>query len=296
MDPQTGVSIKERKYAKKVSDAVEAGATKIPENKNMQLNALGAGSDWSGFLQYLGITTLSIQFGGEGNGGEYHSIYDSYDHYTRFKDPGFKYGLALAKTAGRIIMRMANADVLPVSYSSFSETVGGYITEVKTLLDNSRLLTDVQNKLINDSSFYLANDPKLKIKVPKAKETVPYLDFSGLENALAALKKSAKDFNEKYPSAIKLSKEKQQALNNILSSSERTLLSANGLPRRPWYKHQIYAPGIYTGYGVKTLPGIREAIEQRNWKEAQENIGIVTQRLNEYNAQVVKAEAVVDSQ
>lgn len=296
MDPQTGVSIKDRKYAKKVADAAAAGAKKLPEDKNIQLNALGAGSDWSGFLQHLGITTLSIEFGGEGSGGEYHSIYDSYDHYTKFKDPGFPYGIALAKTTGRIMMRMANAEVLPINYCGFSETVSGYVNEVKTLLDNSRVLTDIQNKLIYDSSFSLANDPKLKLQAPKVREIVPYLDFSGLENALTTLKKSSSDFSEKYPSALKLSSEKQKALNNLLFSSERTLLSANGLPRRPWYKHQIYAPGYYTGYGVKTLPGIREAIEQRKWKEAQENIGIVTQKLIDYNAQVLKAGEMVNSQ
>ena len=284
-DPQTGVSIKERRYAKTVTDA----GGKMLGDKQIKLDALGAGSDWSGFLQYLGITTMNLAFEGEDAGGEYHSIYDSYDHFVRFKDPGFHYGSALSKTAGRVMMRMANADVLPIDYKSFTKTVSGYVEEIKSLVENMRMTTDAQNKMIADKLFDLAKDPTLRFITPEAKEAVPYLNFSGLENSLSRLKASAEEFKERYPSALLLPVDRQKQLNEILYKSERSLLTAKGLPRRPWYKHQVYAPGIFTGYGVKTLPGIREGVEERNWKEAQENIAIVAGALDEYTKQVEKA-------
>ena len=145
-DPQTGVTIKERKYAEKLMDAAPANRSKLLGDKKMKLGALGAGSDYSPFLQHLGITSMNLGFGGEGNGGQYHSIYDSYDHFTRFIDPGFQYGVALSKTKGLVMMRLANADVLPVDFNSFYKTVNDYATEVKTLLDNTRRETDEEKK------------------------------------------------------------------------------------------------------------------------------------------------------
>lgn len=289
IDPQTGVTIKERAYAYDMINGNKATRAKLISNKNIKLDALGAGSDWSGFLQYLGISSVNLGFGGEGEGGEYHSIYDSYDHFTRFIDPGFQYGVALSKTAGRFTMRMANADVLPMNVNSFHNTVAEYITELKTLLDNTRSDTEQENKLIQDKLYDLAKDPTKGFLSPKAKEIVPFLSFSKLENAMQLLKTNTEDFQKRNENGVKLPVEKQRELSTILFKIERSLINENGLPKRPWYKHQIYAPGYYTGYGVKTLPGIREAIEQRNWKEAQENIDIVAQTLLNYNAEVMKA-------
>ncbi|HET6996431.1 MAG TPA: transferrin receptor-like dimerization domain-containing protein, partial [Chitinophagaceae bacterium] len=246
----------------------------------------GAGSDYSPFLQHLGIASINLGFGGENQGGEYHSIYDSYDLFTRFKDPGFQYGIALSKTAGRITLRMANADLLPFDFNTFYKTVNDYATEVKTLLENTRTETETENKIIKEKLYDLARDPKKQYKSPAVKETVPFLNFSNLENALTRLKDSAEAFQKLYSKASQLSAAKQKELNNILYMAERSLVYVNGLPRRPWYKHEIYAPGYYTGYGVKTLPGIREAIEQRNWAEAQESIDIVANALQSYTDQV----------
>ncbi|HSU28546.1 MAG TPA: transferrin receptor-like dimerization domain-containing protein, partial [Chitinophagaceae bacterium] len=294
IDPQTGVTVKERKYAQAMVAADRAARAKLMGNKNIKLGALGAGSDWSGFLQYLGIASMNIGYGGEGQGGEYHSIYDSYDHFIKFKDPGYQYGMALSKTAGRIMMRMANADVLPFEFNSFYKTVTEYVTELKTLLENTRLETEQENKMIQDKLFDLALDPKKHFQGPKAKEIVPFLNFSSLENSLVELKTSAEEFQKQFAGAIQLPPEKQKELNAILFRAERSLINEKGLPRRSWYKHQIYAPGFYTGYGVKTLPGIREAIEQRNWKEAQENIEIVSKTMDVYNAQVKAAMGVIN--
>ena len=293
IDPQTGVTVKERKYAQAMVNADKAGRTKLSGNKNIKLEALGAGSDWGGFLQYLGIASMNVGYGGEGNGGEYHSIYDSYDMFTRFKDPGFAYGVTLSKTTGRVVLRLANADILPVDFNSFYKTVADYATELKTLVETMRSETEMDNKMIQDKLYDLAADPTKKLAAPQPKPAVPFLNFSSLENALVQLKIKAEEYQQLYNQGLQVSAEKQNELNALLYQAERSLLQDNGLPRRPWYKHMIYAPGFYTGYGVKTLPGIREAIDQRNWTEAQENIEVVAKTLNNYSARVQQAISVL---
>ena len=292
-DPQTGVSVKERRYAKQLVDADKSSRAKLLGNKYMKLGALGAGSDYSPFIQHMGIASMDIGYGGEDPGGEYHSIFDSYDLYTRFKDPGFQYGVTLAKTAGRITMRLANADALPFDFNAFYKTLNDYATEVKAMMDNQRTETETQNKMIEENLFAVAKDPKKTYASPEVKQAVPFLNFSELDNSLAQLKTSAEEFQKMYANATTLPVEKLNQLNLLLYKAERSLIDADGLPRRPWYKHQVYAPGFYTGYGVKTLPGIREAIEQRNWKEAQDNIGIVSKVIEAYNAQVQQAAKVL---
>ncbi|MCZ2458068.1 MAG: M28 family peptidase [Chitinophagales bacterium] len=293
MDPQTNVSIKERRYAGFMTSADPATRNKMMGNKNIRLSALGAGSDYSSFLQHLGIASMDVAFGGEDPGGEYHSIYDSYDLFVRFKDPGFHYGAAMSKTAGRITMRLANADVIPVSFRSFYKTVNGYVSEVKSLLDNSRSQTETENKMIKENLFVLAHDPTKPYVPPVEKEAVPFLNFSELDNAMVQLGDASDQFEKLYAGATQLPATKQNRLNEVLYKAERSLINPGGLPRRSWYKHEIYAPGYYTGYGVKTLPGIREAIEQRNWKEAQENIGIVARTIKAYTDQVNAAIALL---
>lgn len=289
IDPQTGVTINERRYAKALVDADKTTRAKLIGNKYYKIGALGAGSDYSPFIQHMGIASMNLGFGGEDAGGDYHSIYDSYDHYTRFGDPGFKYGVTLSKTTGRVMMRLANADVLPFDFNSFYKTLNEYATEVKTLLDNQRSETEVENKIVRDNLYKLAKDPTKTYIAPSAKESVPYLNFSELENSLVQLKSLAEEYQKVYSTGTQLPVEKQNQLNGILFNAERSLISEKGLPRREWYKHQIYAPGFYTGYGVKTLPAIREAIEQRNWKEAQEGINTVSQTIKMYNERVQEA-------
>ena len=289
IDPQTGVSIRDRSYAKKINSQSTAESLKDFGDKNLKLGALGAGSDWSGFLQHLGITTLNLSFQGEGEGGEYHSIYDTYDHFTRFMDPGFHYVVALAKTAGRVMMRMANAEVLPLDYKSLATTVMDYRDEIKKLLDNMRNETKLRNKMVSNNLFKLAEDPQDELLPVAMEDTVPRLDFSALDRSLDSLKATAAQYRKLSSSATDVTPGVQRQLNVILYGSERQLLTEKGLPKRPWYRHQVYAPGYYTGYGVKTLPGIREAIEQRQWKEAQENIRIVTRRVQDYHQLVKQA-------
>jgi len=274
-DPQRGVSIKERRSA---VDMVRGGT------KDFELYALGSGSDYTPFIQHAGIASLNLGFGGENAGGEYHTIYDTYPHYKRFKDPEFAYGVALANTAGRISLRLANADVLPFEFKQWHKTVSGYLKEIMKQTDQMRTDVKKHNMMVRKNMFELAADPKKPFLKPKKKEAIPYLDFSSLQNELAALKVTIGDFAKM--DLDKLSKEKRNNLNKKLMQAEHLLTSEDGLPRRSWYKHQIYAPGFYTGYGVKTLPGVREAVEQKNWKETQEQITKLATTLSNFNKHI----------
>ena len=191
------------------------------------------------------------------------------------------------------MMRLANADVLPVDFNSFYKTVNDYVTEVKTLLENSRADIETETKMRKEKLFDLAKDSRQTYKPPAEKDAAPFLDFSSLENALVQLKNASEEFQKLYSSATQLSNDKQNQLNTILYKAERSLTNEKGLPRRSWYKHQIYAPGYYTGYDVKTLPGIREGIEERKWKEAQDYIEILAKTLQAYTEQVNAANALL---
>ena len=273
-DPQTGVSVYERLKARNVLNAATPKAKKeAMSKKEMTLGALGSGSDYSSFIQHLGIPALNLGYGGEDPGGEYHSIYDSYDDYSRFKDPGFEYGATLAKTSGRVALRMADADVLPFDFSHLQKTISKYVNELIEMSEQMRESTEVENELIKNRVYQLANDPTKKLKIPTPKQEVPYLDFAPLQNALASLEKNVAHTDTVWHRSLSTGGDHDD-LNKALYRAEQQLLSEKGLPRRGWYRHTIYAPGFYTGYGVKTMPGIREAIEQRNWKEAQEQIAI----------------------
>lgn len=280
VDPQTNVSIFDRKRA---ASAIFAENTTTKE-KNMnetslKLGAMGSGSDYSAFIQHAGIPALNLAFGGEGNGGEYHSIYDSYHHFTTFKDPGLKYEVTLAQTAGRAVLRMANADVLPFNFTHLYSTIKEYAEELEKLLDDSRKSTQIENELIAANAYKIGEDPTKNLLAPKAKSEVPFLDFSPLQNALSTLKKDSDSLEIAFQNKINDNKVVPN-FNQSLYRAEQQLLNKDGLPRRDWYKHTIYAPGFYTGYGVKTMPGIREAIEQRNWAEAQEQIKINAEAIN----------------
>lgn len=274
IDPQTNVSVFQRRKDHDVLLAKGNEAKqKIWDEKNLKIGAMGSGSDYSSFIQHAGIPSLDIGYGGEDNGGEYHSIYDSYDLYKKFKDPTFEYGVALAETAGHAVLRMAEADVLPFDFTHLYKTVEGYSKDLMTLLQTSRESTELENQLIITGAYSAGEDPTKNYIIPAVKPVVPYLDFSPLQNALVQLKESADSLKEVFQNKIK-SNSVTAAFNESLYRAEQQLLNETGLPRRPWYKHTLYAPGFYTGYGVKTMPGIREAIEQRNWNEAQEQIEI----------------------
>ena len=280
IDPQTNASVYDRKKAHELIGASSVKDKKeILDRKGGKLESLGSGSDYSSFLQHLGIPTLDLGFGGEDGGGEYHSIYDSYDDYRRFKDSSFKYGVALAQTAGHAVLRMADAELLPFDFRNLQTTINKYVTELNELVDKMRESTAMDNQLIKSNDFALAADPQKREQLPVAKDSVPKLDFTALKTAVDTLKKVADKLSVSWTAASQ-GNGNNDKLNKLLYHAEQQLLSADGLPRRPWYRHTIYAPGFYTGYGVKTLPGIREAIEQRSWKEAQDQVGVVAKSIN----------------
>ena len=185
-----------------------------------------------------------------------------------------------------------NSDVLPFDFKAFHKTVNGYLTEVTTLVDNVRETTEIENQMVRERRYIQAADPTEKYIPPTAKDAVPYLNFSSLQNAMTTLEKNSSTFADLYASNPKPSTNLNR-LNQLLYQAEQKLLSPGGLPRRPWFKHTIYAPGYYTGYGVKTLPGIREAIEQRSWTEAQEQIEIAAKAIQDYSAQIEAASKIL---
>jgi N-acetylated-alpha-linked acidic dipeptidase len=262
-DPETGVSVEERRRAR---SAVSGNAT-ATTRADLALSPLGSGSDYTPFLQHLGIATLNVGFGGESGGGSYHSQFDSFDHFTRFIDRDFTYGVTLSKVAGRATLRFAQADVLPFRFTNLATTVSGYLDEVKDLADRLRERTERENAMVRDGLYSLAADPTETYVPPTEKEEVPYFNFAPLENALAALTDEAEAYDARLTDrAQALTPSQVQDLNQRLLVIEQLLTDERGLPKRPWFRHQIYAPGYYTGYGVKTLPGVREAIEEREFE------------------------------
>ena len=246
------------------------------------------------FVDHLGIASLDVGFGGEDGGGIYHSIYDDFYWYTHFSDTTFVYGRALAQTAGTAVMRLANAQLLPFDFSNFADTVHRYGDELKKLLKNKQEEVRERNKEIEEGVFTATSDPQKTFVPPGREEVPPYLNFAPLDNAMDALTQSTQRYTKalekaKANSGAVLNNASLGALNELLIQSERKLTSAEGLPGRAWYRHEIYAPGVYTGYGAKTMPAIRESIEQKKWKLADEGIVEVGKVLNAEAALVNQA-------
>jgi len=198
-------------------------------------------------------------------------MYDSFDHYSRFGDPKWEYGIAQAKTTGRMTLRLANADSLPFEATSFAKTAARYVEEIEKLADRMRDETEEKNRQIRERTMQLAADPTKPFFAPKEEDPVPHIEFAPLKNAVARLEKAARAFDDK-----------QTRDDRTIMRLERALTRDSGLPGRPWYRHHVYAPGQYTGYGVKTMPAVREAIELRKWTEANEQIVVLAKVLDAY--------------
>jgi N-acetylated-alpha-linked acidic dipeptidase len=265
---------------------------------DLRIGALGSGSDYTAFLDFLGISSLNVSYGGEDDGGIYHSIYDDFYWFTHFSDSDFVYGRALAQTVGEMVMRFADSDVLPYDFTDFADTIHRYSDELKTLLKNRQDEVRDRNQNLEDGVYALVSDPRRPTNAPAKEEAPPYINFAPLDNAQAALDHSA----ERYARAIKAftaagSPNAGAALgplNEKLLQTERALTNSEGLPRRPWYKHLIYAPGFYTGYGAKTLPGVREGIEEKRYQEAEREVVRLAQALQNYAAAIDAAAAELE--
>jgi N-acetylated-alpha-linked acidic dipeptidase len=291
-DPETKVPVSQRLRAGRI-----VGGNKEARSRgDLRIGALGSGSDFTPFLQHAGIPTLSIGFGGEDDGGIYHSIYDSFYWYTHFSDTSFVYGKALAQVAGTMVMRVADAELLPHEFGNMSETARGYVGEVKTLRDEIAKKIEETNRQISEGDFALVNDPRRPMLPPKSEPAAPFLNFAPLDNASDALEKAAARYEKAYGAAASggASAPSLAQVNALLRQSDQALLLPEGLPRRPWYRHSLYAPGLYTGYGVKTMPGVREAIEQREWKLADAEIVRVAGALTRETELVLKVAELLE--
>jgi len=300
-DPETGVSVRQRALASIAVKGAEPGASEDDKKRGkaaasgvLPIGDLGSGSDYTPFVQHLGLASINLGFGGEGSSaGVYHSAYDTFEHYDRFGDPGFHYGVALAQTSGRLVLRTANAEVAPLRFSNLADTVGDQVEELKKLTKTLRERSEAIDKLLDQRAFSLAADPLLSSAPPEREDAVPEVEFKALDDAVTRLKASAKAFDEAAAAAGALKPDRRNQVNALLQGAEQSLTDARGLPGRPWYRHLIYAPGLLTGYGSKTLPGVREALESRRWPEAGEFVGRTATVLQAVSDRLDKATALL---
>lgn len=226
------------------------------EGSTFHLGALGAGSDYVPFLHHAGVASLNMGFGGEGVGGVYHSIYDSFAWYTRFSDGEFVYGRAFSGWMATALMRLAGAALVPFEFTTLQRTIQRYVQE-----------------MVKDSSGKV--------------------EWKEFQMELGKLGMAAKNFEVEYQGALKrmpmAGREKLGAVNEVIYRTERAFTLGSGLPGRPWYRHLIYAPGRYTGYGAKTLPGVREAVEAGKWDEASEQARQVGRAIRALTLEINKA-------
>ena len=269
-DPETKLSVWKRAQLRDLTRAPADRKRELRARPDLRLAPLGSGSDYSVFIDHLGIASLNLAFGGEAEaGGIYHSIYDDFYWFTHFDDTDFAYGRALAQTAGTAVIRVADAGLLPFQFGDFADTVSVYLNELKKLAADERAEIEERNREIGEGAFTAVADPRKTFVPPSTEPVPPYLNFAPLENAVDLLARSAQNYDA---AKGKANPANIQAVNAKLIESDRRLIDAAGLPGRPWYRNMIYAPGFYTGYGVKTIPGVREAIEQKRWQEAGEQI------------------------
>ncbi|HEV2388335.1 MAG TPA: transferrin receptor-like dimerization domain-containing protein [Candidatus Acidoferrales bacterium] len=266
-DPITGKSLYEMDREKAIENAKTPQArAAIEKRADLRIGALGSGSDYSAFIDHLGIASANLGFSEEGGGGVYHSIYDDFYWYTHFGDTDFAYENTFAQAVGVALMRLADASVLPFDFTDLADTIAQYRDQLKQLQHDAA--------------------------------SPPAFDFSALDASVDRLEKAASDYAAAYEratnsgSVFRKTPAQLAQLNELLYDVDRKMTTASGLPGgRGWYKNQIYAPGAYTGYGVKTLPGIRENMEQNHWQDAAIQEQVVAGVLDAIAAQIEAARA-----
>ena len=272
-DPESGTSSWKRIQASRIINGSADARRDARERDDLRIGALGSGSDYSSFLDHLGVASMNFGYGGEDDGGIYHSIYDDFYWFTHFSDTSFVYGRALAQAAGIAVLRLANADVLPFAFGNLAETVQGYVKDLQSLRDRRAEQISERNREIDEGLYRYISDPHEPTLAYRREQPAPQLNFAPLLNALDSLTHAASRYDRAYTKAVGDGKvANAKAINERLLQAERALTSNEGLKNRPWYVHMLYAPGFYTGYGVKTIPGVREAIEQGQWQDADREI------------------------
>ena len=298
-DPETKMTVWQRLQLSKIAQAKSADDKKeLRQRGDLRIAALGSGTDFTGFLDHLGIATLDLGYGGEDEQGIYHSIYDDFYWYMHFSDRDFVYGRALSQTAGTTVMRMADAEILPFDLVDLADTVQTYSKELQKLLADKQDEIRERNQELDEGVFKATLDPRRPTVAPAREEVPPHLNFAPMQNAIDSLTRSAEHYSkalaQKQPTTTESQADALRALNAKLIESERKLTNDDGLPRRSWYKHLLYAPGVYTGYGVKTVPGVREGIEQKKYAEAEQEIGRVAKALQDESELIESAALLVE--
>ena len=253
-----------------INRALPEARAEIRSRADTRMPALGSGSDYTVFIDHLGVASVNLGYGGEDPGsGQYHSIYDDFYYYSHFMDTDFVYGRALAQTSGTMMMRMADADIIPFQFSDLADNIRVYVGEVKKLADTLRTQTKERNTEIADGVYKALQDPKKTMVPPAVEQLPPYFNFAPLDQSTDDLTAAASEYDKAFTGHAASG---ESAVDPQLMQAERAMLDPAGLPKRPWFENMMYAPGFYTGYGVKTLPAVREAIEQKQWKEVDSQI------------------------
>ncbi len=291
-DPEAGVSVWKRLQSSRIAGGNAEERSRARSRSDLPIGALGSGSDYTPFLQHNGVAVLNLGFGGEDDDGIYHSIYDDFYHYTRFHDPGFIYGRALAQTVGTAVMRLADAQLLPFEFSRPAETIAGYVGELQALLKQRQEDVRELNRQIEEGVPADLRDPRRPVASPQAENVPPAINFAPLENAAAQLTAVAERYEKAAAAArpaLDAHPDVARSVNLKLAQAERQMLDPAGLPNREWFRHLVYAPGFYTGYDVKTIPGVRESIEQKRYSEAEAEVARAARALNRLAALVASA-------
>ena len=293
-DPETNISVLKRRQALAIARGQGDDRKDARERADLRIGALGSGSDYTPFIQHAGIASINLAFGDEDEDGIYHSIYDDFYFYTHFLDTDFAYGRALAQTAGTAVIRLADADIVPIEFTNMADTIQKYGRELKDLLSKKQDDIRERNRQIADGVFAAMRDPRKAFPIPKPETVPPAINFAPLDNALTALADAARRYDKNIAAAraaVVANRTALVALNAKLRQAEIQLVDNDGLFRRPWYRHLVYAPGYYTGYGVKTIPGVREGIEDGRYADAESEVTRVARALTRLTTLVDSASA-----
>lgn len=292
-DPEKHMSVQQRAKLRQIQRAPKDERGEIRKEADVRIGALGDGSDYTAFQDHDGISSLNIGYGGENDADSYHSIYDDFYWYTHFVDTDFSYGRALAQTGGTAVMRLADADVIPYEYKSQAETINRFVKELEKLLKDKQDEITEQNLELKEGVFGATSDPRKTYVPPPAKSVPPFMNFAPLKNGVEAIKASADRYQAAFAkwqaSGNALPQQTANALNEQLMQIQRAFLTKSGLPERPWFKNQVYAPGAYTGYGAKPIAAVREYMDQEKWKEADSQVPMVGEVLQNVAAAIGKA-------
>jgi N-acetylated-alpha-linked acidic dipeptidase len=296
-DPETRLTVYERSHLYSIAQAKDAEERgRVRKRSDLEVTALGDGSDYTAFQDYAGISTLDLGFGDEDDGTQYHSIYDDFYWYTHFVDKDFAYGRALAQTAGTAMLRLADAELLPVDYAPQADAIALYVDDLEKLLKDKQEEFTERNLELQEGVYQATSDPRRPELPPPAETVPPFVNFAPLKNAIAALKKSADRYHKALDSytaagSPQLPAQSRALINADLLGISRLFLNQKGLPERPWFKNQVYAPGAYTGYGAKPIAAVREYMDEKKWREAEGQVPEVAQVLENVAAGIDKAAA-----